>query len=87
MRQKTRGIIRYGNQRAGVPAIEIIRKKDVELIRDDAREACHLLNRIEFQIKLKPPIKVGILNGCVERDNTSERCCNHYAWTEFSIDE
>ncbi len=68
-------IIKFGNQDAKVLATEIVRKEDVELIKADAWEACNLLNRIE--------VKVGILDGYAEREDPSERPCNHYAGMEF----
>jgi HEPN domain-containing protein len=52
MKQKGKMLIEYGNQKAGVPATKIVRKNDVELIRDNAREICELLNSIELQIKM-----------------------------------
>lgn len=52
MKQKARMLIEYGNQKAGVPATKIVRKNDVELIGNNAREICELLNSIELQIKM-----------------------------------
>jgi len=69
MEQRARMVIKFGNQDAKVPATEIVRKEDVELIKADAWEACGLLNRIEVQEKFKPPIKMGILDGYVERED------------------
>jgi len=87
MKQRARMLMEYGNQDAKVPATDFVTRRDVELIRADANEACNLLNRIELREKFKYPIKIGILNGYVEKDDSSEKPCNYYSYTEFkSID-
>lgn len=86
MGQRARNLVRYGNQEAKVPATQIVLRKDTEPIKDDAKEACDLLYRIESKKKFTPLIKLGILNGYVEED-VLEKPCAAYPFVEFGIDD
>ena len=86
MAQRARNLVRYGNQDAKVPATQIVLRKDTEPIRDDAKEICDLLCRIESKNKFTPPIRLGILNGYVEED-VLEKPCAAYPFVEFGIDD
>ena len=85
--QQTRLLASYGNQDAAVPATRFIGRKDVELIKADAEEACNLLNLVETKQKFGIPRKLGILNGYVDEQDPSEKACAKYPLTEFKIED
>ena len=88
MKQRARLLVRYGNQQAKVPATQIVTKKDIQPIRDDALETCNLLHKIETEKNfVHHPINVGILNGFVEDLDGLEKPCSVYPFVEFRIDD
>ena len=87
MRQRARTLVRYGNQKAKVPATLIVTRKDIHPVRDDALEICNLLNKIEAENKMICPIDIGILNGTVDKSDTLEKPCSAYPFAEFGIDD
>jgi HEPN domain-containing protein len=85
--QQTRLLASYGNQDAAVPATRFIGKQDVALIKVDAAEACKLLNLVETRQKFGVPRKLGILNGYVDEEDSSEKPCTQYTFSEFKIED
>lgn len=85
--QQTRLLANYGNQDAGVPATRFIHKQDVALIKADAKEACVFLNFVETKQKFGIPRKIGILNGYVDEEDSREKPCNKYTFSEFKIED
>jgi HEPN domain-containing protein len=79
---KVRDLSRYGGQTAKVSAPRIFdEKSDAEDAVGNAIHACSLLRRVEISKKLKPPIKIGILNGKVTGDE-SESACTDFLFTD-----
>lgn len=83
MEQRARTLVNYGNQEAKVPATQIVRKEDVEPLKQDALEICRLLCKVEFEKKFEPPIRIGILNGNVDESDTLEKPCSIFPYSEF----
>lgn len=85
--QQTRLLASYGNQDAAVPATVFINRGDVELVKNDAEEVCRILNLFETKQKLETPRKIGILNGYVEGQDSTEKPCSKYYYTDFKIED
>ena len=70
-----RNIPRYGDQTGGVAPRTLYPKTEVKQALSDARETFCLLLRIEKKLKLRPPTKIGLLNGYVEGSRYRETVC------------
>lgn len=81
----TRSLINYGNENAKIPANKIIKSRDVEGVRNEAREVGNLLNKVEKKFKFKQPLKIGVLDGSVDRGKEKEKALDGYGRTSYRL--
>jgi len=85
--QQYRMLTNYGNYETLIPAYHLIKKEEVEIIKNDALEICELSHFFEKSQKYSNKINVGILNGFVDESNKNEIQCNDKKYTGFTKEE